>query len=124
MSVDRPFALSHQLAFRVEGGREACYVIANYLRDFIENDDITIKEKDLKGSVEISPPKRTAYQSFYSALDHVKEKMEVKDFDYCLKSMHIYKLPSYDLIGKVPKEGVRFEWNAEVCTSLPLTTHA
>lgn len=124
VTVESPFALSHQLAFRITGGRDVCEVVKNYFTNGIINDNITIKDRELMVMIQLSEARKLTFKAFFDAVERVKAKLEPSKIDICRRTLTIFELPDYNVIGKIPKETTTMQWEADTCSRLGISTEA
>ena len=89
--------------------------VVEALRSAILAKGIQIHGKDLKVSKELSPQRRTATRSFFSALEVFESKVGDRErYEVRARSLKIYSRPDYELVGAVSAMGC-WEWSAGGC---------
>ena len=118
---NQPFALNHQLAFRVEGGRYMCDKIVTLWNDKIASDGFKISNKTVRASTEISEERRQLCRNFFEALEWTKQKGIGDDkIMACTKGLRLYKQSTKELIGETPRGAERWRWDIELCKTIGL----
>ena len=120
VSIDAPFPRSYQISFRVAGGKDNCYTVNNYLQDCTDSKNYTIKGKELKISVELSPERKKSLNCFYTALAHVEQHIPKETHGHSMRNLEIFCEPSAQTIGKWNKDTNEWDWNLPVCLTLAI----
>jgi hypothetical protein len=111
-----PFAINHQLAFSIQGGREKCAVVAQMFNDFISSTGLTVKGHTPRAAVEISEGRKMLCRNFFTATDALKAAgVSQEKFTTCAKGLRVYALPSYTEIGSTPAGTTSWKWNPTGC---------
>ena len=101
------------------GGTDKCHDVCAMLRTNIDEKQNQIRGQELKISVQMSPSRRAALSSFYTALRHVDSKVANKEaYGHSIKALEIFTEPDYEPIGKWDKDSTTWKWSSEKCLAL------
>ena len=117
--IDQPVPRKFQISYRVVGGTDKCHDVCATLRTKIDEKQYQIRGKELKISAQMSPSRRAALSSFYTALRHVDTKVANKEaYGHSIKAMEIFTEPDADTLGKWDKDSTTWKWCSEKCLAL------
>lgn len=109
-----PWPRNYQITYRVRGGYEKCELFRDHPRDAISARDYQIRSVDVKVAIQLSPQRKAALTSFYSALQHVDKYMTRDYYDSTIGNCEIFTEPDVATIGKWNKDTANWDWCSEV----------
>lgn len=86
--------------------------MANKLDKLLQNKLFKVRGKDNRATPESAPAHRRACARYYSIVDDFRSmRAEGKDFEVCPRSLHIFHLPTWEIMAKVHIDDNYVGWN-------------
>ena len=123
ISACEPYALNHEISFKVHGGRVGCEKIRELLQAQVEANSFKVRSKEVVVIVELSKSRKTTLTSLFNALRHSEAHFEDKTvFDHSMRNFEIFETNTSRTTGKWDSKKCEWIWNTEVCEELALPT--
>ena len=112
VKICSPFIRNHQIQFIiVPGGYDNCRRVQEHMAGVIERDNIKIRNKEVRCTVEMSPRRKTQYNNLFRAIDKLKIQVDEAAFEVCSKTAQIYTADGLLVVGSTPKDSDAWLWN-------------
>ena len=114
-----PFALNYQITLRVSGGWERCQEIRDLLNVEMQQKGFTIKDKEVRAVVEMSPRRRAMWANVGEAEKFLRSKGLTNDkYEVCSRSLKLFSLPGWEELGCTPVGSAEWAWVDGNCRNL------
>ena len=124
VTVRAPFAANFQISFGMKngGGFSSCRAVQEALSAGVESNMITVRDPDLKVSIEKSQRQRTTRSNMHRAAAFLRKSGVSSDsYILCHKSSRILSAMTKEDLGETPKGTNVWMWHAQKCAECGLS---
>lgn len=111
------YALNHALAVRCSPLQDI-WDVARRMDERLKDMDFGIRGCEVRARVEQSSTRKRAWNVFYAKVNSLLESVDQGSFEVCTKSMSVYSLPQFNILGRVRSPNESWVWEAAGCKDL------